>query len=380
VSGHGIMTVPPIRNTGGNVDISKTTGALLSCASGACLWFSQGCMIGCEQCASDGPPAYGLNYLLKQALREAQCDAPAEATLPRAQWTYDSPAGGTKQDLLRLNPWRKPGAAPVVDACGANGAMKPGSTAPNKPPTDPNYPVFANGTSSLPKISPGAPFQPKPWVAGGVAEVAWSIDANHGGGYSYRLCPADGDLSEACFQSNVLEWATNTTTARWPNGAHPDLNFRATDVSEGVIPQGAVWRKNPIPVCNCLAGMDCDPNAKFVVGESENPADWDTDDLGKYPSWKAPYPKVDPRAKERTPRCPTGTYFDPPAPELYGLGTAVCYQHGQDKCDDQFDWMLVDKVKVPKTPGKYVLSFRWDCEQTPQVWNSCADIEIVAPQ
>jgi hypothetical protein len=26
--------------------------------------------------------------------------------------------------------------------------------------------------------------------------------------------------------------------------------------------------------------------------------------------------------------------------------------------------------------GSFVLSFRWDCEQTPQVWSSCADIEV----
>ena len=25
---------------------------------------------------------------------------------------------------------------------------------------------------------------------------------------------------------------------------------------------------------------------------------------------------------------------------------------------------------------EYVLSWRWDCEQTPQVWNSCADVTI----
>ena len=29
-------------------------------------------------------------------------------------------------------------------------------------------------------------------------------------------------------------------------------------------------------------------------------------------------------------------------------------------------------------PGEYVLSFRWDCEQTPQIWAGCSDI-ISAP-
>ena len=39
-----------------------------------------------------------------------------------------------------------------------------------------------------------------------------------------------------------------------------------------------------------------------------------------------------------------------------------------------------DFVKVPAglKPGKYVLGFRYDCEATAQVWNSCSDITLVA--
>ena len=39
-----------------------------------------------------------------------------------------------------------------------------------------------------------------------------------------------------------------------------------------------------------------------------------------------------------------------------------------------------DVVKVPEglKPGKYVLGFRYDCEATAQVWNSCSDITLVA--
>jgi len=42
-------------------------------------------------------------------------------------------------------------------------------------------------------------------------------------------------------------------------------------------------------------------------------------------------------------------------------------------------WAFKDLVEVPETlePGEYVLSFRWDSQQTPQVWNSCANIKIV---
>ena len=43
-------------------------------------------------------------------------------------------------------------------------------------------------------------------------------------------------------------------------------------------------------------------------------------------------------------------------------------------------WAIRDDVKVPSnlSPGDYVLSYRWDCQKTPQVWSSCANIKIVA--
>ena len=44
------------------------------------------------------------------------------------------------------------------------------------------------------------------------------------------------------------------------------------------------------------------------------------------------------------------------------------------------DGVIVDELVIPGTvaAGKYVLGFRWDCEQTSQVWSSCADIEVLA--
>ena len=44
-------------------------------------------------------------------------------------------------------------------------------------------------------------------------------------------------------------------------------------------------------------------------------------------------------------------------------------------------WALKDYVEIPAArfpPGKYVLSFRWDSQRKPQIWNSCATVEIVA--
>ena len=41
-----------------------------------------------------------------------------------------------------------------------------------------------------------------------------------------------------------------------------------------------------------------------------------------------------------------------------------------------------DTLRIPETvkPGEYVLGWRWDSEQTTQVWGACADITIVAPK
>ena len=46
------------------------------------------------------------------------------------------------------------------------------------------------------------------------------------------------------------------------------------------------------------------------------------------------------------------------------------------------EWMTkittYDQLRVPAhlEAGEYVLGFRWDCEESNQVWQSCADIEI----
>merc|ERR1712046_483171 len=45
------------------------------------------------------------------------------------------------------------------------------------------------------------------------------------------------------------------------------------------------------------------------------------------------------------------------------------------------DWtggQIVDEVLIPKSikPGPYVVGWRWDCEETTQVWESCADVVI----
>ena len=69
-----------------------------------------------------------------------------------------------------------------------------------------------------------------------------------------------------------------------------------------------------------------------------------------------------------------------------------CYTETKDKRDQwnvewraipwelpEGGWAFRDKVWILKDtpPGDYVLSFRWDCSKTPQIWSTCATIKIV---
>jgi len=89
--------------------------------------------------------------------------------------------------------------------------------------------------------------------------------------------------------------------------------------------------------------------------------------------------------------CKSPPMFEPPLPGLYGYGIAACFDFSGDGkstplCTakeeqhwiEKFKFNIIDKVQVPVDliPGEYVLSFRWDTEQTPQVWANCADITV----
>merc|ERR1711920_1156609 len=40
---------------------------------------------------------------------------------------------------------------------------------------------------------------------------------------------------------------------------------------------------------------------------------------------------------------------------------------------------IVDRVMIPKDlkPGDYVLGWRWDCEESNQIWQSCSDVTVL---
>ena len=74
----------------------------------------------------------------------------------------------------------------------------------------------------------------------------------------------------------------------------------------------------------------------------------------------------------------TGYGFDP-----------YCVDEGEDPTGSKYSctgmWgpynlEIVDTVQLPKAlpAGEYVLGFRYDCEESNQVWSSCSDVKIVA--
>ena len=360
VSGHGALVTPRSRNSidylvGINVpkdwptdgDCTNITGQ--GCFNGqAPFWYSQGCFIGCPEC----------DHLSGRV----QADICGMGFLPTLDPEYRTvnldEAPGSPKDIYKHNPWRAPGTAPVGDACGLAGGT------PWLPEVseagDYTRTIFAhhgmNGTK-LPPMETGVV-----WKLGGVAEVTAQIENNHGGGYSYRLCPSDEPLTEACFQRHPLDFDVSQQGIVFRGGgSHSWLPINGTFVDQGTYPKGSMWARLPLPTDKlgprCIAG----PNDTSATPNACEP--WEKE-LVNGPCKPCPgTPGSD------CSRCDNNwhsskTSFPPPC----------------DGCSGSTHFRAIrDVIRIPLAlkPGKYVLSWRWDCEATAQVWSSCADVTLV---
>lgn len=333
VMAHGVMYEPPVRASAGLALLRPT------CAGASCLWFNQGSTIGCPECT-------GNSGLPTDA---PDCKEHAEPTIKfedKELRTYALNEIYRLKDYTKYHPWRYPGSSPIEDPCGIAGGWNT-TGAPfaggDSPPGVAQGARGSVGPYAMPLLSETV------WVAGSEAEVAWSITANHGGGYQYRLCPLDQyqEGGEACFQKTPMRFVGETQWIQFGHGM--DVNNRteipATTVTgDMVVPAGSTWRKNPVPPCN----------TPISGGAIKSPCN--------------------------------GPTFEPPIPGLYGFGPGACGSNidgsecsPEEFAERNFDFGIVDKVEVPDVPeGQYVLAFRWDAEQTNQVWTSCADVTIKA--
>lgn len=239
----------------------------------------------------------------------------------------------------KYNPWHAPGFAPVYSPCGLAAGQSKGSFPSNGDVPPPGYKPGFDG-----RDLPGT--MPMEWPVGSLQEVSWSIAANHGGGYAVRLCPRSANLTEGCFQRNHLPFVGDYSWIQFSSNPSDRTRIRANRTSVGTHPSGSQWTKVPIPSCGGYAGggLGCDAGC----------------------------------AKPQ---------FPSPIPGLWGNGpTNGCAgcdinnkTHSAEICSKVMDFQIVDMVKVPNIPpGDYVLSFRWDCEQTAQIWSQCADIKITS--
>ena len=302
-----------------------TDGWGCNCANGteacdvgqSCLWFSDGCSIGCAQC--DG--------LAGNPNTEDRCGAGMNATVcDPALRTYNQDAPcNTAADIYRYNPWRAPGSAPVFDSCGmaGGGPKNMGGEAKYSPTRFAQ--VGALGSRVLPAAPTGVV-----WKAGSVVTAKWSIRANHGGGYQYRLCPAEEALTEACFFKTPLPFASTTQVLVWSDSNDPAKEqeryvINGTYVDRGTLPAGSTWARNPLPYSNAQSAPEFAPPCDETVDRTAS-------DTGKC-SGRDPY-----------------------------------------------NTLIADELRVPVglRPGNYVLSLRYDCEKSAQVWTNCADIEVAA--
>jgi len=249
---------------------------------------------------------------------------PASAQFP--EWMYSSPPNWkpASDHVHARRPWRAPGTAVPASPCG----MHQGT-----------YPVV-NGLS-LP------PTPRERWQAGTTVIVSHSIGANHGGGYSWRLCRDDGnltkstppDVAEKCFQQNPLRFADKVHIVRWRNGTKVSIPAMQTDI--GTVPAGSQWRRNPIPATGFCGEWHC--SCTWIEG------------------WEKRF-------------CPA---FQPPCEGCWGA--VVDAQGGKSNSGNE-GFSVLDKVIVPEglPAGSYALQWRWDTESLPhqQVWTNCADITV----
>lgn len=276
-------------------------------------------------------------------------------------WTVGMgpPTGTAARPHGWRTPWEAPGFAPVTSPCGYWGG--------NKGPCCFNNWKQENGecaggtwlevTCPYGQLPRGEPCHEKDfpsknffteWHANSTAVAGWGIMQNHGGGYAYRLCKMQNQdrstVTEACMQQGHLKFGPR----QWLKNRHHEMvEIPPAEVmpvlTEGTNPPGSEWRADPVAPCTGNYngnGHQCSP-----------------------------------------PSATTGVGPQPPsvAPDLFGYGTSSAAQSGPQH-DIMQGYMILDEVQVPDLePGEYVLSWRWDAEQNPQVWLQCASIRILPP-
>ena len=160
------------------------------------------------------------------------------------------------------------------------------------------------------------------WRRGQPAEVYWSSGSKHRGGYAYRLCRVNNGevwkVTEECFQQGHLNF----------HGKYDVLIYISFHLM--IIGKTSWIYYKPLAGHYTEDGWQAIDLVSTTEGTTPEGSQWAKMDLPRKPQ--------------------NGDY-----------------------------WAWRDLVEVPESlvPGDYVLSFRWDCQRTPQVWSACANIQVV---
>lgn len=365
-AGHGSMIMPPSRNS---VDASPgmawadgkhpETGLIepytCKCSNGtdvcnngqSCFWFTQGASVGCKSADGNGTRIPNLDHCPLERAASFNPLTMAGALDPQYRTVNMQSKPGSVDDIWKFNPWRAPGQAPTADACGMAG----GNT----------YEVFNAGAYNATQYAKQGDLGTKVlkkrtdlyqtvWTRGATEATRWEITAAHGGGYVYQLCPAGQELTEECFASTKLAFATPHQQKVIFSDPTKDFMIDTTVVASG---GGQGWALNPFPYGTNI------------------PCDWNPSAVGQHCDWhcnrcKAPWWAAD------------GACPDKNCAHHAGLNTTM--NHGTAIADKtKGGGTIEDYVVVPTTipAGDYVLRWRWDAEASSQIWTSCSDITIV---
>ena len=267
-------------------------------------------------------------------------------------------------DIYRHNPWRAPGNAPIADVCGLAGGTPWGTNAPEAGMyTNTTNAYHGKNGSTLPKLPTNTT-----WKIGGVATVTWQLLQNHGGGYSYRLCPSLSPLTEACFQSHPLDFVPHKSALLLPDGSK--IPITPLHVNTGTQPPGSTWSRIPIPPTDlgprCLPG----PHDNASTPHACTPGD-----KKSYEGPCEPCPETPGSDCSRCGQSKTRPAF-PPLANWTENQRSKGFQakKGDPIQKGGFALGILDVLKIPADlpQGDYVLGWRYDCEATSQVWTNCA--------
>jgi len=391
VFSHYSLTWPPNRAQGG----MKHAGACmgddpdLPGANGTCLWFNDICFIGCDYCDLNA-----TSYRTSRGCDPAK-GQPFDRILPDEFRTFtnmsnilppDTPGGEIQDyyDLYKHNPWFWPGKAPVHSSCGVAGGS-PGEFRQEYPGDGSYPPVGVMGGMDGRFMPKNDPIE---WKRGELVEVAHSYNSNHGGGYSVRLCKTPGEfeyLTEECFAAGGMKFHNESS---WYQPGE-DRDARVELKSKRLWVDGVQWTASQIPACGGFTGGSA-RGESHVDGQLQG-GEQCREEQTQFPTpieglWGfGPTQCVLPGLSLYYPSC-CKIYPGTESDEGGWLHVMNTY-FGDEQCSEEtfsalkelWNFNIVDLMEVPEDleAGDYVMSFRWDCEQSSQIWAFCADIKIV---